>query len=137
MSERPNLLLTGTAIAYFGVSLAFLFAGEELLRSAGAAATPVERALLQLLGAALFALAMLDWLNRYSLLGGIYGRPLVVANLSHAAIGALMLVHLVRELGASAPLLAALAFYGVLALLFGATLLRSPRAAGAPGGPPA
>ena len=35
---------------------------------------------LQLLGAALFAFAWLNWIGRGAIYGGIYGRPIVVAN---------------------------------------------------------
>ena len=34
----------------------------------------------QLLGAAWVAVAALDWISQFALLGGIYGRPVVVAN---------------------------------------------------------
>lgn len=121
-----SLLLTASAVAYFVVSLAAIFAGDELLRFGGAAGTALELALIQLLGAALFSLAMVNWLNRYSRIGGIYGRPLVMANLANSAISALMLVHLWRSFGFSTPLAAALGFYALLALAFGAQLFREP-----------
>jgi hypothetical protein len=130
MADRPNLLLTSAAIANGVAGLAAIFASEELLRAAGAAATPLETALAQLLGAALFGLAMLDWTSRFSRLGGLFGRPLVVANLTHTATGALMLVHLGREIGFSPWIVAAFAGYATFAVLFGATLFRAPRPAG-------
>lgn len=124
MADRPNLLLAASAVAYFVVSLAAIFAGDELLRLGGAAGTALELALVQLLGAALFSLALLNWLNRYSRIGGIYGRPLVVANLANSAISALMLFHLSRSIGFSAPLGAALGLYAILALAFGSRLFK-------------
>lgn len=117
-----NPLLTASAIVYFMASLAAIFAGGELLEFAGAAGTPLELALLQLLGAAVFSLAMLNWMNRYSRTGGIFGRPLVVTNFANSAISALMLIHLARRAGVSAALGIALGFYILLALAFGARL---------------
>jgi hypothetical protein len=126
MAERPNLLLAASAVAYFVASLAAIFAGDELLRRGGATGTALELALVQLLGAALFSLAMLNWLNRYSRIGGIYGRPLVVANLANSAISALMLFHLSGQAGFSPALTVALGFYALLALAFGFKLFREP-----------
>lgn len=126
MADRPNLLLVASAFVYFIVALAAIFAGDELLELGGAAGTALELALLQLLGAALFSLALLNWLNRYSRIGGIYARPLVVANLANSAISALMLFHLSRRVGFSAPLVAALGVSALLALAFGSRLFREP-----------
>ena len=123
---RFNALLTANALLYLLVGMVFIFAGDDLLRRAGASGTPVEIALVQLLGAALFGLGMLNWMNRFAQVGGIYGRPLVVANFANGFIGALMLVHVARELPMTVPLAAAMATYALLALGFGARLLGSP-----------
>lgn len=122
MTDKPNLLLTASAVAYFVASVPAIFAGEELLDLAGAAGTSLELALLQLLGAAFFSLAMLNWMNRHSPIGGIFGRPLAVANFTNGAISALMLFHLARQAGVPAPLGIALGFYTLIALAFGAKL---------------
>jgi hypothetical protein len=123
---RFNPLLTASALLYLLVGVAFVFAGAELLRWTGAAGTAVEIVLVQLLGAALFGLGMLNWMNRFAQVGGIYGRPLVVANFANGLTGALMLVHVARETSMTALLAAGLATYGLLALGFGARLFGSP-----------
>ena len=127
MTGKPNLLLTASAVAYLFASLAAIFAGDELLGLAGAAGTSLELALLQLLGAAVFSLGMLNWLNRYSLVGGIFSRPLVAANFANSFISALMLFHLARRVGVSAVLAGALGFYALVALAFGAKLFLPAR----------
>ncbi|HEX7150455.1 MAG TPA: hypothetical protein VF618_03130 [Thermoanaerobaculia bacterium] len=65
---------------------------------------------------------MLNWMNRYSLTGGIFGRPLVVANFANCASSALMLIHLARRDGVSTALAIALGVYALMALAFGAKL---------------
>jgi hypothetical protein len=127
MADKPNLLLTASALVYFIASMPAIFAGEELLDQAGAAGTSLELALLQLLGAATFSLAMLNWMNRYSIIGGILGRPLVVVNFTNSAISALMLFHLSRQAGLSVALGIALGFYALIALAFGAKLFLPAR----------
>ena len=122
MADRPNILLSVSAIVYMLAALALLFASEELLRLALGKATPLEVALLQLIGAALFGFAMLNWLSRYSLVGGIYSRPRVGANLAHTATAALMLGHLAVRQPLSAWLAAATLAYAALAVAYGAKL---------------
>jgi hypothetical protein len=45
----------------------------------------------QLMGALYFAFAMINWTARANLIGGIYGRPIAIGNLTHFVIGALAL----------------------------------------------
>jgi hypothetical protein len=127
LSDRARPLLAVTAIVYLAAGIALIFASEELLGAAGATGTPFERGAAQLLGAALFGFGMFNWMQRHSRIGGIYGRPLVVANFSHAVIAAPALVAIGRETGFSTPLAIAAAAYGLLALLYGRVLLaRAP-----------
>ena len=127
MTDRPNMLLSVSAIAYLLAALALLFTAEELLHFALGAASQLDVALLQLIGAALFGFAMLNWLNRYSLVGGIFSRPLVVANLAHTATAALMLGHLAVRQPVSPWLTGATLAYAALGVAFGARLFLPPR----------
>lgn len=127
MAEKPNLLLTGSAVLYLLSAIALLFAAEELLHLAIGTASQLDVALLQLTGAGLFGFSMLNWLSRFSLVGGIYSRPLVVANLAHTATAALMLGHLVLRQPVSPWLAAAtLLAYAALGVAFGAKLFLRP-----------
>lgn len=45
--------------------------------------------MLQLFGALYFAFAMLNWTARANLIGGIYGRPIAIGNLTHFVMGTL------------------------------------------------
>ena len=126
MTDRPNMLLSVSAIAYLLAALALLFAADEILRFALGAASQLDVALLQLIGAALFGFAMLNWLNRYSLVGGIFSRPLVMANLAHTATAALMLGHLAVRQPISPWLAGAALAYAALAVGFGSKLVLPP-----------
>lgn len=80
----------------------------------------------QLLAAALLGLAALDWLSRSTLLGGIYGRPVVLANTAFYFIAAMVLLR--HAVGRDVP--AALWIVAVpvalLAGVYGWLLLRGP-----------
>lgn len=47
--------------------------------------------ILQISGCLYFAFAMLNWLAKANLIGGIYIRPVAVANLTHFLVGGLTL----------------------------------------------
>ena len=127
MSERPNLLLWISAVLYFAASLPLLFAPEELLAYFGATPSALDIAPLQVIGSAIFGYAMLNWMNRYGVIGGIYGRPVVMANFTHAVTAALLLGKIAIRVPFSPPLVAAVVLYGVLAVAFGYKLFTAPR----------
>lgn len=108
----PRALMTATAVVLGAAGLALLFLAE----APGG----------QLWGAALLGLAALDWVGRGLVLGGIYGRPLVFANLFHFAIGALVCLDAAIDDPGAVSSWAAAAGYGVLALAFIRLLRRDP-----------
>jgi hypothetical protein len=124
---KATLLLSVSALSLAVLGLACLFAPTATLSALLLGPANLFPALPgQLLGAALLGLAALNWLSRGSAVGGIYGRPLVVANLAHFLVGALVLLRpaLVLPFQASRWLL--LAFYAVFGFLFLRLLLRRP-----------
>jgi hypothetical protein len=122
MNSKTNPLLALSAIAYGAGALPLLFMPEELMMAVGAESTPVGATLLQLLAGALFGFAMLNWMSRHSRLGGIFGRPLVLANFAQAAVAVPALARIVLAGDQSLPLVVALGIYGLLLIAFGAKL---------------
>lgn len=87
---RIKLAVGVAAVCLATVGMALLFAGAEV---AGAVVgSPVAEPFPALLGSALIAFASMNWIARHNLLGGIYGRAVVVSNQTHLTIGALLLV---------------------------------------------
>lgn len=123
MSAR--LLLTLSAIALGAAGLAGTFAPQETLQAAGIAPTGILPLLVQLLAAVYFAMAMMNWTARGSLLGGIYQRPVAIANLTHFVIGALALLKAAWAMR-SLPIIVAAAIYTLFALAFSGVFFRSP-----------
>lgn len=125
MQSKPDPLLVFSSAIYLLAGAAALFAPQELLSLGGAVPGPLTVSLLQMVGAAFLGFGVLNWMSRHSLVGGIYSRPLVVANFGHAFAGAALLVKAVPRGNGSALAWAALGIYCVLALLFGLKLLGS------------
>lgn len=116
---KQNLLLLYSSGIYLIAGVGALFAPGELLALGGVDATGVALSLMQILGAALVGFAGLNWANRYAVIGGILGRPVVSPNFTHTFIAAAVLSRTLLQDGGSALAWVALATYATLALLFG------------------
>lgn len=110
-----------------GVSL--LFASDVLLPSI-VLGFPADAAWLgQLLSAGWLAVAFLNWVHRSAMLGGIYGRPVVLSNFTLYVISALSLVRVLQGNAAPLWLWPAFAVAAMLSMVYGVLLLRGPFAA--------
>jgi hypothetical protein len=105
----------GAAAALGALGLALLFAPDETsiaLAWGGGVVAPSVAA------GGFLALAVLNWMGRGAIYGGIYGRPIVLANLTFALTAGLALFNHQTGPGPSSPLgwipVAILAFQGVV-----------------------
>jgi len=120
------LVMTASALVMGAVGVVFTFAPQEILAffevqySANSAAL-----ILQILGALYVAFAMVNWMARVNIIGGIYNRPLAVGNVTHFMIGALALVKGYSSTKQTAILSAALV-YVLFAILFTKVLFTHP-----------
>lgn len=106
--------------------LALLFAPDVLLPALVPGFPPAAAWVGQLLAAAWLGVAALNWLQRAAVLGGIYARPVVLANGALYLVSALSLLRVL--LGGAAPRAAWLlcAPAALLAAAYWALLLRGP-----------
>jgi ATP/ADP translocase len=118
-----KVLLSASALVMGAMGVAGSFMPHEILRAMGAVPAGMLPLLVQLLAALLFAFAMVNWLARGSLIGGIYNRPVAVGNVAHFTIGALALVK--ASLAGEGNLVLTIV-YAVFAIGFGMVLFRSP-----------
>lgn len=122
MSARLiSTIVTFFALAQLVLGIALIFLPEEIagLLFADADAPSV---LLSLIGAALFGFGQLNWMMRQQPIGGIYGRPVLMANLVHFVVGGLALA----KAAATPGLWGAAAFYLAGAVFYGLLLFKSP-----------
>ena len=128
--SAPLLLSTwisstsAVVLSFAGATL--LFASDNILPQAIPAFPPAGAWLGQLLGAALLAIAALDWLSRWTLLGGIYGRALVTTNAVLYFISAMVLLRTLTRGSASAGLWVVAIPMGFLAATYCWLLFRGP-----------
>lgn len=106
--------------------LAFLFVPDAVLPRLIPDYPPTALWLGQLLGAAWLGVAALNWWSRTTILGGIYGRPVVLANLAIYFIGALVMLSAARRAKLPGAVWMAVALAVVLAVAYGWLLWRGP-----------
>ncbi len=112
------MTLSAVTLAVIGIGLTF-FPGEILQYLGIASSTPLL-IILQLLGALYFGFAMLNWMAKGALIGGIYNKPVAVANAAHFLIGGLALVKaLINNSGSPFLLWILGGIYLVFAVSFG------------------
>lgn len=116
-----RILATTSALVLAGAGLLLLFAADEVLARFVSGVQAEAAWIGQILGAAWLGIAALNWLSRGSVLGGIYGRPIVMAN----AVTYFITTTVLLRAPFTGALIAA-AVPGIFALLYGLLLFRGP-----------
>ncbi len=80
---NTKLLMMASAILMGVVGVAFTFLPEEIAHYAGLTATNFSSLFFQILGALYFAFALLNWMAKANLIGGIYSKPVAMGNFAH------------------------------------------------------
>lgn len=122
-------LLVASAVLLGAMGLAATFLPDEVLRWSGAPPSPVLALLVQVLGALYLGLGMLNWMVRDTLLGGIYGRPVVMANVLHWVPASLACLKLVARTPEVRLLWPVALVYAAFALAFALVMFRQPAGA--------
>ena len=121
--------MMASAAVLFAAGLACTFAPQELVIRAGGTATgPFLVLLVQVAGGLYLGFAMMNWMARLSLIGGIYGRPIAMGNFLHFGIVASALGKAAFGASRSPLILAAAMVYAVFAVWFGLVLFGDPLA---------
>ena len=126
--KNTRLLLTLSAAftAALGVAASFIPAG--ILAHVESTPDWFAVLVLQVAGALYLGFAILDWMARGNLTGGIYGRPIALANFMQFAVVAIVLVKIVMTGRSEAWLLAGTAADALFAAWWGLVLFTSPSA---------
>ena len=121
--------MTLSAITLAVIGIALTFCPAEVSVWLGLSSATNFQLILQLLGALYFGFAMLNWMLKESIIGGIYNKPASVANFTHYFIGAMALIKmLLRNHNLPCYLWIAAGVYSVFALCFWLIFSRHPTA---------
>jgi len=131
MSTLPKLttskIVLGSSALILAVSgLALTFFPDEIAESINLPKGAAVELLIQMIGAMYFGFAMLNWMSRRSLIGGIYNRPIAIANMTHFLMVGIALTKLMLSKALPQSFWFVTAIYAVYALIFGWLLFRTP-----------
>ncbi len=124
MNSRYLMIASAALLAALGLLLSF--APEETIVYMGQPATGAVPVLLQLAGALYLGFALMNWTAKASVLGGIYGKAIVLGNFLHFTMGALALLKAAIDPGLGTLIWVLTGIYAVFALLFGRMLFTHP-----------
>ncbi len=125
MNTKPLMTLNAIILALIGISLIFL--PKEILDYFELSASDTLELLMQITGSLYFAFAMLNWMSKGSIIGGIYGRPIAIANLTHFVIAGLSLIKgIMANPGLSYVIWSIAIAYSIFAILFGIVAFKHP-----------
>jgi hypothetical protein len=123
MPTRLLMMASAALLALLGLAMSFM--PQEVLRLHGTVPDNATVLLLQMAGALYLGFAMLNWMAKGVLIGGIYARPLAAGNFLHFIMVAITLVKAAIAFGA-VPLMLSAAVFSAFAISFGLVLFRSP-----------
>ena len=124
--EFPRLLMTASALVLAVLGIPCMFAPDFVLAHLAGNTSPPTDLIVQITGALYMGFAIVNWMAKGSLKGGIYGRPLAMGNLLHFFAAGLALIKAAPTL--PQPLVAwpLAGVYAALAIGFGLVTFRNP-----------
>ena len=124
---NTKLILTFSALIMGIAGIAASFLPHEILGYWGYSAKGFEPVAIQIMGALYFGFAMMNWMARDFIIGGIFARPIAMGNFVHFLVAGLALVKVAFSTP-DFPLLWILTiFYSVFAILFYLIAFRHPK----------
>ncbi len=123
---NTKLLMVTSAILMGALGLSASFLPQEILQAIGIQPNLYLLLIVQMLGALWMGSAMVNWMAKDVLIGGIYARPLTVGNLMHFTVGALVLLKRLPANSHSILLWVAGVIYVSLAAGFAVVLFTHP-----------
>lgn len=119
------MITSAIILGIMGLGLTFL--PEEISEVLGMKTNQFSLLTLQILGATYLGFAMLNWMTKNNLIGGIYSRPLVIGNLVHFLVSAFALIKMVLHLENHIDIMVTLTIiYFILTLGFGYVFMTNP-----------
>lgn len=118
------------AAVFFGIiGIGLTFLPEEIAVYFSTDINQILLLVLQILGAAYLGFAMLNWMTKNNLIGGIYSRPLVIGNLAHFLVSSFALIKIVGEYTGNefTIMLSLTIVYCAFTLCFGYIFITNPR----------
>ena len=125
---NTKVIMTASAVTLAVAGILLIFMPVEIANYLDLGNAKTFQLILQIAGAVLFAFAMLNWMARSSIIGGIYNKPIAIANFTHFAIGSLSLIKALMLYDGFNNTIVGIAFiYTFFAMAFAGISFKNPR----------
>ncbi|MFD0795321.1 hypothetical protein ACFQZX_16990 [Mucilaginibacter litoreus] len=84
---NTKIIMAASALFLALTGMVLTFFPQEILTYLDAGTNVYFKLSIQLIGALYFAFAIVNWMAKGNIIGGIYNRPMVMGNLAHFFIG--------------------------------------------------
>ena len=119
--------LSALFLAVAGTSL--MFFPQEISAYIGIGPNKYFALVIQIMGGLYFGFAMINWMAKGVIIGGIYNRPIAIGNFAHFFIGAIALIKaILADANMPVAIWILAAIYSLFAILFGVMFNRHPSA---------
>lgn len=123
MHTRVLMISSAALLAVMGLGMSFM--PQEVLGMHGTVADNATVLLVQMAGAVYLGFAMLNWMARGILIGGIYAKPVAAGNFLHFVMVAITLIKATIAF-AVVPLAISAGVFSVFAIWFGIVMFKPP-----------
>ena len=124
---NTKILMISNCIFLGALGVILTFMPDEIISGFSITPDSILILLLHLLGALYLGFAMLNWMAKGSLIGGIYNRPIAIGNFMHFAVGALALIKIITKIHIHSEIVISLTIvYSIFAILFGYVFRTNP-----------
>tara|TARA_B100001142_G_scaffold188323_1_gene187489 strand:- start:447 stop:848 length:402 start_codon:yes stop_codon:yes gene_type:complete len=125
MNTKSLMTLSAIILILIGISL--IFFPKEILDYFELIVTDTLELLIQIIGSFCFAFGMLNWMSRGSIIGGIYNRPIAIANWTHFTIAGFALIKGTLSNPSLSYIIWSIGIiYSIFAILFGIVAFNHP-----------
>lgn len=124
---NTKILMISSAIIFTLIGINLILFPKEILNHLELGDSDTLELLMQIIGSLYCGFAMLNWMSKGNLIGGIYNRPISAANWTHFAIAGLALIKgIFANPNSSYIIWIITIFYSIFAILFGIVLFKHP-----------
>lgn len=124
---NTKIIMTLSVIFLAGIGILFSFLPNEVMDYLSIESIAITRLFFNLMSALYLGFALLNWMAKGTLIGGIYNKPIAIANLMHFGVGAIALVKVVSNIQTHPEIIISLTIvYVIFALLFAYIFLKNP-----------
>lgn len=125
MNTKIVMIASAFFLGIIGIALSFL--PREIAIYMGIGTNLILILFLQLFGSLYLGFGILNWMAKNNLIGGIYSRPLTIANLMHFGTGGTALFKMALKIQTHFEIIIALTLlYSIFALCFAYIFITNP-----------